>query len=436
MEKIGERFPMRDPSPEENPLQQGLFQGRPGGEKPPASASGKAQQPGGEKPSSGASGKVQRSGESAEKPPADASAIWRDPFAGVLGQSRPKSILQGALERDTLACSYLFFGPPGCGKLAVALSLARAVNCTSEKIRPCGHCSQCQKISQLRHPDVTVFFPRPKEIKDEVLRRALDKLAGNPYADISFPGNLRIRIDSVREIRSQAVMRPYEGRKKVFILAEADRMTDEAANALLKTLEEPPGHVLLVLTSARFGKLPSTVMSRCQQVRFTPLSQEEVAEGLKRLDMGDPESRRLASRLAQGDLRLAMDLVREDIGADRQETLRVLSAALDQDLPAILRRGRELGQPKDRASSRRRLEALQVWYRDLMLLAEGDDGNLVNADLIPQLSDMGKRYDWNGIQLCLEDIRESFRALDAHVNLELLWITLLSRLKRRRKNPV
>ena len=321
MEKIGERFPMRDPSPEENPLQQGLFQGRSGGEKPPPGASGEvrrstesAEKPPADKTADGqppakgsrpAGGTTEKPPSTAEKrsaeeqPPADTSAIWRDPFTGVLGQSRPKSILQGALERDTLACSYLFFGPPGCGKLAVALSLARAVNCTGEETRPCGHCSQCQKISQLRHPDVTVLFPLPNEIKDEVLRRALDKLAANPFADVSLPGNLRIRIDSVREIRAQAVMRPYEGRKKVFILAEADRMTDEAANALLKTLEEPPGHVLLVLTSARFGKLPSTVMSRCQQVRFTPLSQEEVAEGLKRLAMGDPESRRLASRLAQ-----------------------------------------------------------------------------------------------------------------------------------------
>jgi DNA polymerase-3 subunit delta' len=228
-------------------------------------------------------------------------------------------------------------------------------------------------------------------------------------------------------------MRPYEGRKKVFILAEADRMNRHTANALLKTLEEPPGHVLMILTSARFGKLPSTVMSRCQQVRFTPLSREEVRQGLERLSLGDTESRQLASRLAQGDLRRAIALLGEDIHRGRQETFKMLSATLGQDFAAILRWSQKLGKARDRADSRRRLQALQVWYRDLMLLREGHRNDLINADYIPQLSDLSSRYDWNGIQRCLRDIRESFRALDAHVNQELIWITLLSRLKRHRK---
>jgi len=369
-----------------------------------------------------------------DQQPSAEETFKKDPFDTVLGQSRPKNILRGALRRNTLASSYLFFGPPGCGKLALALALARSVNCLSEDSRPCGTCSQCQKILQLRHPDVTVLFPRPSKIKDEDLRRALEKLAANPYADISFSKSSRIHIDSVRDIRSQAVMRPYEGRKKIFILAEADRMTQEAANALLKTLEEPPGHVLMVLTTSRFGKLPSTVMSRCQKVRFNPLSAEEVSEGLKRLSPGDPESRRLASRLAQGDLRRAMGLLKEDIHQAREETSQLLSAALDQDLAALLRWSRKLGKANDRAESRRRLEALLVWYRDLMLLREGSDRGLVNTDLAARLSDLSSRYNWSGIQQCLGDIRESFRALDANVNQELLWITLLSRLKRHRKN--
>ena len=391
---------MRDPSPKENSSQHSLSQ------------------------------------HSSHQQPSGGHTLEKDPFAEVLGQSRPKMILQGALQRDTLASSYLFFGPPGCGKLAMARALARAVNCSSEGARPCGRCSQCQKISQLRHPDVTVLFPRPSEIKDEDLRRTLDKLAVNPYSDISFSENSRIHIDSVREIRSQADMRPYEGRKKVFILTEADRMTKDAANALLKTLEEPPGHILLILTSARFGQLPPTVMSRCQQVRFNPLSREEVAEGLKRLSLGDPEGRRLASRLAQGDLRRAKMLLKEDIHRSREEIFKVLSAALSQDFTAILRWSKRLGKAKDRASSRRRLEALQIWYRDLMLLIEGGEEELINADLRSQLQEISTQYDWNGIQRCLGDVRQSLRALDAHVNQELLWIALLSRLKRRRANTV
>jgi DNA polymerase-3 subunit delta' len=360
----------------------------------------------------------------------------KDPFDDILGQGRPKSILKGALQRDTLASSYLFFGPRGTGKLAMALALARAVNCRAEESRPCGRCSACQRIAHLQHPDVTVIFPRPRKIKDEDLRRSLDTLAANPYADLSFSERSDIHIDTIRELRSQAVLRPYEGRKKIFILAEADRLRLDAANALLKTLEEPPRHVLLVLTTTRPGRLPATVLSRCQQVRFAPLSRQEVARGLERLSLGDPKSRRLASRLAQGDLRQAMELLKEDLQAGRREMLQVLSAALRQDFTAILRWGQKLSRAKNRADSRRRLEALQVWYRDLMLLGEGNETDLVNADLISQLSEIMAQYDWRGLQSCLADIRESLRALDANVNLELLWIVLLSRLRRRKKKNV
>jgi len=375
--------------------------------------------------------------QNASEPPAlERHFSDQDPFNDILGQSRPRSVLRGALQRDTLASSYLFFGPPGSGKLALAMALARAVNCLGEGPRPCGACSACRKIDQLRHPDVTVIFPCPKDIKNEDLRRTLDRLAANPYAHISFSERSDIRIGTIREIRSQTVLRPYEGRKKVFILVEADRMRLDAANALLKTLEEPPKHVLLVLISARFGRMPATVLSRCQQVRFTPLSRDEMAEGLERLSLGDPESRRLAGRLAQGDLRRAVELLKEDVQKGRREMLQALSEALHQDFAAVLRWGQRLGKPKNRADSLRRLQALEVWYRDLMLFGEGNETELVNTDLIPKLSEMSAQYDWLGIQRCLGDVRESVRALDANVNQELLWIALLSRLRRRRRKTV
>jgi DNA polymerase-3 subunit delta' len=365
--------------------------------------------------------------------PSQGNVTDHDPFADVLGQARAKKIVWGALQRDTLASSYLFFGPPGTGKLAMALALARAINCRGQAPRPCGQCSACRRTALLQHPDVTVLFPHPTNISDEDLRAALDKLAADPYADLPFSERSDIHIKTIQEVRRQAVLRPYEGRKKVFILAQADRLTRDAANALLKTLEEPPGHVLLVLTSARPGGLPATVLSRCQQVRFAPLSPQDLLQGLERLSLGDAKTRPLAARLAQGNLRQAVKLVAEGIRQGGQDVLPLLSRALEQDFKTILHYGKTLGRAKNRAESRRHLEALQIWYRDLMLLAEGHETDLVNTHLVSQLADMRAQYDWIGIQLCLEDIRESFRAMDANVNLELIWIALFARLKRRRK---
>ncbi len=355
------------------------------------------------------------------------------PFENVVGQTRPKNILQGALRRDTLARSYLFFGPPGCGKLALALELARAVNCLGDEPRPCRRCSPCRRIGAMQYPDVMVLFPRPKKIEEADLHRSLKILAENPYADLAFADRAEIHIDTVREIRTEAGLRPYEGRRKVFILAAADRMNLAAANALLKTLEEPPAHVLFIIVSDHPGRLPSTVISRCQQIRFTPLSQLEVAMGLEKMSLGDAQGRALASHLAQGDLRRAMELLNEDIQTERDEIYTALSSVMEKDFLAAIQWGQKVGKGKNRTQTRRYLESLQAWYRDLMFLLEGNENSLINADMIPRLTSVSRQYTWQGVQGCLQDIRESFRAVEANVNLELVWIVLLSRLKRRRK---
>lgn len=354
-------------------------------------------------------------------------------FDSVIGQNRPKGVLQGALEGGTLASAYLFTGPRGVGKLALALEVAKAVNCQEMTKLPCDRCSACRRIGALTYADVTLIFPAPKKISPEDLQESLRQRAANLYHTPRFKESDAIHIETIRKIETEANYKPYEGKRKVFILADAEQMTLAAANALLKTLEEPPPNVLFILTSTQPSKLPATVLSRCQQIRFVRLSEVEVASFLEKTFGADPQRSQLISRLAQGNLDRATELLQEDVQQRRSEALRILTTALSGDLLSIISLAEDLGRSRDRSLSKENLETLQVWYRDLLLLLEGREESLINRDMKPQLEKIAGHYDWAGVQRCLGSIQETRRALTANVNLELAWMNLLFKLRRQRQ---
>ncbi len=354
-------------------------------------------------------------------------------FDSVVGQERPKKILKGALEGRTLSSSYLFFGPSGVGKLALALELAKAVNCQRDGVLPCDNCSACRRIAKLNYSDVSVTFPVPSTIKDEELKDAFKKLAADLYHLPRFQKSASIPIDTVRTIRSEASYKPFEGQKKVFILADAHKLNIHAANALLKTLEEPPPNVLIILTTTQPGKLLPTVLSRCQKIRFGLLSEIELARALETTSAGDASQIRLVSRLAQGNLDRARELLRDDVAGRRSSTLSMLTTALSGNLLSVLKSAEMLGKSKHRSISEENLETLQIWYRDLLLLLEDKEEYLINQDLKPQLSQMAAQYDWPGVLRSLHLIEDTRRALEFNVNLELAWMVLLFKLKRLRR---
>jgi DNA polymerase-3 subunit delta' len=356
-------------------------------------------------------------------------------FDSVHNQERPKSILKGALQKGQVACSYLFFGPRGVGKQALALELAKAVNCEGREVLPCDHCPACRRIDQLNYPDVRLYFPtaHPKKIKPEELQEALRQRVANLYLMPRYKESDAIHIEIIRKIEREANYKSYEGKKKVFILADADRMNISAANALLKTLEEPPPNVLFVLTTAHPSKLPATVLSRCQQIRFGRLSDAVVARALETAPVARPDRIRLASRLAQGNLGRALELLHEDVEHRRSEVLKILATGLSGDLISTIKLAERLGRSRSPAANEENLEALQVWYRDLLLLLEGKEDFLINEDLKPQLREMASQYDWQGVQQSLDLIQDTRMALAANVNVELAWMVLLNKLRRQQR---
>jgi DNA polymerase-3 subunit delta' len=354
-------------------------------------------------------------------------------FDTVVGQKHPKGILAGALARGTVASSYLFYGPRGVGKLALAVELAKAVNCQKAEPQPCNHCSACRRIGELNYPDVSLIFPTPKKIKPEEHQEMLRQRAANLYHTPRLKDSASISIETIRKIQTEASYKSYEGKMKVFILADADKLTLSAANAMLKILEEPPPHVLFILTTVQPSKLPVTVLSRCQQIRFSRLSEAEVGHALEKTQQVDPDRKRLVSKLAQGDLGLARELLHEDVNRRRCSTLNALTKALSCNLTSLIKLAENLGRFRSRSVSEENLEMLQIWYRDLLLLLEDKEEFLINEDLRPQLEEMARQYNWEGVQRSLRFIQETLKALAANVNLELAWLVLFFKLRRQRR---
>jgi DNA polymerase-3 subunit delta' len=200
-------------------------------------------------------------------------------FENVVGHQRIRELLGRALERGVLHTGYLLAGPEGVGKQLVAREFARAYLCLEEGAEPCGRCVSCRHGSAASHPDLLLLEPEEKKKS--------------------------ISIDQVRALGEFVGLSPSHGKRKLAIISPADAMTPPAANALLKTLEEPPPGRVIVLVTARPGSLPVTVLSRCQQLAFGALEDDDVAAVLRR--QGWPErTARQAAALAEGSPGVAL----------------------------------------------------------------------------------------------------------------------------------
>ena len=225
-----------------------------------------------------------------------AGASW-----GVAGHEWAVGLLGRSLAQGSVAHAYLFSGPPGVGKYTLARAFAQALNCLSPP--RCGRCRACRLIDHDAHPDVRVLA-RPADRKN-------------------------LGIDEIKELRTDAALKPLEARYKVYLLREAEDLSEPAANALLKTLEEPPPGVVLLLTTADASMLLPTVVSRCQHLRLRPVPRGTVAAQLQVVvGLSPTEAERLAD-LAGGRLGWALQAAREPaVLATREQHLVQLGAAL------------------------------------------------------------------------------------------------------------
>lgn len=313
----------------------------------------------------------------------------------VVGHRQASTILAKALDGDRLSHAYLLTGPARVGKTTLARAFAQALNCEAAT-RPCGECRACRLIARDAHPDFRVL-----------------RVGGGDGDGEASSGerttSRSIRIEQVRALQRDAAMAPYEARRKVYVVADAQALTDEAANCLLKTLEEPPPHVVLILTAEEPSALPPTIVSRCQRVRLATAPASEIEAALaERWGAGAAQTRLLA-RLCGGRVGWAVEaLSSPEMLEERSERL--------ADLRALSRGGQierfayaeKLAQDYSRDPGRvvRVLDLWANWWRDALLLRAGCEDLIGNGDLREELRRPAE-------QLSVEQLRGVIRSIDA-----------------------
>ena len=332
----------------------------------------------------------------------------------VIGQSRAVSLLQRSLEREALAHAYLFVGPPHVGKMTLALNLAQALNCEAAE-PPCGMCDSCQKIASVKHADVQVIG----------LTSNGDSAEAKPRTEIG--------IDQIREMQHSSSLPPFEGKYKVFIIDRAELLSIEAANCLLKTLEEPVGKVIFILLAINEGLLPATVVSRCQRLELPPIAASEVEAALNSRWGIEPGKARLLAKLCHGCQGWAISAALDDsLLQQRAERLNRLLDIINADYEERFTYAAELATQfgQSRGVVQGILDLWVDWWRDLLLVKAGCSDAATNVDQLATLLEMVRGYTLAQIKAVINSIQSAGEQLKQNANPRLVLEVLMLSIPR------
>jgi DNA polymerase-3 subunit delta' len=330
------------------------------------------------------------------------------PFSDIPGNGRVKKILRLSLGRNRAPHSLLFYGPRGIGKLKTARVLAKALNCLTLPDDACDACSNCEAVNRgLEDPQRS--FPDFIEVK------AATEV---------------IKIEQMQDVREIAYVKPLVGRKRVFVVDEAERMNDESGNCLLKVLEEPPDWSHFILVTENPSRVLPTIRSRCQILAFMPVTTEEIEQALR--DRGfEEEKARILALLVHGNLEQALDLDWDEIQGRRGETWDLFRAMVSgEEASRFLRRFAYQKKAEVKDDLKSTLELFASFCRDLVLLRDaGDPSLLLNPDYEPRLREIGGGPGFGRAMRFLDAIDTAFADLDRSLNSGLLIASLYSQVQ-------
>jgi DNA polymerase-3 subunit delta' len=314
-------------------------------------------------------------------------------FKDVLGHSKSIERLKRAIKTDKVFHSYLFWGNEGIGKKHVAFQFAKVLNCLqrgTEKEDACDRCPSCKKIDHRLHPDVLLIEPEGQTLK----------------------------VDQVRQMQRDLAFRPYEGERRVCILAAADRMAPNMSNTLLKTLEEPPLHTVIILLANNPKLLLPTILSRCQPVRFHPLPIPLVSNWLVEQKGLNEEEAHLLASLSEGSPGKALEIQEEIRQVPREELLVSWLGKKSFTFEKMEHWAESL--PSQRENLLLILEVAKTLLRDLIIVKSLRHGpKLIHSDLSPQMETLAAVWSISSLLKRMEILHQTTLAIRSNANTTL-----------------
>lgn len=308
-------------------------------------------------------------------------------FRDIKGQDSAVLFLKRSGDGDKAAHAYIFAGPAGVGKKLAALNFAKALNCLADSgEKPCDACISCRKIDASNHPDVFLLKPEKE--------------------------GSHLGIDKVREVIKNIGLKPYEGKEKAYIIDDAASLTQEAQNALLKTLEEPPSDSVIIFIAESSGDLFPTIESRSQVVKFFPLKAGDIREILKTVHKLSLDRAEVLSRIANGSPALALKLNEEKFFEKRAGVLKGLvdGSFFDSDFDGLTK-----------SDTLVFLDTMLTWYRDILVAKAADkpESLVVNVDKLDIIEEEAKRFDFGFLDNIIKQIILTGSFLEQNVNPKL-----------------
>lgn len=329
----------------------------------------------------------------------------------LTGHEWAVDMLKKHVTNGTTRHAYLFSGPPGLGRRTLALRFAQALNCPTPVSAgiPCGTCRDCRQIEAMRHADLSIIEPTSKDPKNS------NELIPDP--------NGEIRISQIRDFQKIFNLKPYQSTYRVAVFKQFQQANDNAANALLKTLEEAPSYAVLILTADNPEQVLPTILSRCEVLRLRPLRIEEVKRDLTGRGV-ESNHANLVAHISGGRPGYARRLVGDDhLLEKREERLNDLLTLLPASRVEKFKYADQLSKDKD--SMRQTILFWLSYWRDVMLRAVQATGPLVNVDRNVEIEDIATRMDLSSARRVVNGLEEALERMDRNVNSRMLAEVLL-----------
>ncbi|MDD5360665.1 MAG: DNA polymerase III subunit delta' C-terminal domain-containing protein [Ignavibacteria bacterium] len=365
----------------------------------------------------------------------------------IIGQKRVINVLKNIYTSARIPHSFIFYGIEGVGKDAAAIEFSKLINCESpdDELGACDSCKYCRQINTLNSPAFKFITALPasgktgddsgnpvsgmSETDMEIYNAEIKKKSEDYYYKINIPKANTIRIDSIRQIRKEIYLTADKGKKKIFLLSNADLMNQNSENAFLKILEEPPGDAIIILTTSKINSLLPTVVGRCQKIRFDSISNEDLIDYLKKNVPGSAEEEmNLLANVSNGSLQKLKNIINDDFLGLRDKVIEFLRAVISNNHLAISNSISSIISARDKELVRQFLYLMILWFRDIIIMKSGNSGIVINKDRAENVTRFSARYESdefeiiNYLEMCINDV-------DKNVNLEIMLYNLAYNLK-------